>query len=215
MLIAEAMRERDARRVARLISSHVSQARVLIEAALDWRVRASSSSLGVATLHEAGGRVEDSSRACRSWSAPSRPAASLSPCPRATTRDPPRARGRRRGQRALRGELRAGPVWRAGDLLLAAARVAGVAGIVIDDGIRDYRAPACPAVGRRARCVTAQGNGQASRPPGRGRVGRPSAECWSSRCLDGVVGDRDGVCVLAAANVVDVVARGTRASATM
>jgi DNA-binding GntR family transcriptional regulator len=35
VVIAEAMRERDARRVARLISSHVLQARLLIEAALD------------------------------------------------------------------------------------------------------------------------------------------------------------------------------------
>ena len=35
VLIAEALRDRDARRVARLISSHVMQARLLIEAALD------------------------------------------------------------------------------------------------------------------------------------------------------------------------------------
>ena len=92
-----------------------------------------------------------------------------------------------------------------GELLLAAARAAGVAGIVIDDGIRDIehlRAP--PSVA--ARSVTALGTVKH-----RVRQGVGSSVALGGVLVelgDWVVGDRDGVCVLAAADVTDVVARG-------
>jgi 4-hydroxy-4-methyl-2-oxoglutarate aldolase len=92
-----------------------------------------------------------------------------------------------------------------GDLLLAAARVAGVAGIVIDDGIRDIEhLHAPPSVA--ARCVTARGTVKH-----RVRQGVGASVALGGVLVeqdDWVVGDRDGVCVLAAAKVLDVVARG-------
>jgi 4-hydroxy-4-methyl-2-oxoglutarate aldolase len=92
-----------------------------------------------------------------------------------------------------------------GDLLLAAARAAGVAGIVIDDGIRDIadlHAP--PSVA--ARSVSAQGTIKC-----RVRQGVGASVALGGVLIeqdDWVVGDRDGVCAIAAYDIADVLARG-------
>ena len=89
-----------------------------------------------------------------------------------------------------------------GDLLQAAANVRGIAGIVIDDGIRDLAQLAAPP-SIAARTVSSRGTQKrrvlSIREPVAvgGVLIRPG---------DWIVGDRDGVCVIPAARLDDLLA---------
>jgi 4-hydroxy-4-methyl-2-oxoglutarate aldolase len=90
-----------------------------------------------------------------------------------------------------------------GDLLFESARNRGIAGLVIDDGIRDVQELSAPP-SLAARGVRAQGTVKARL---RQQVGAPVAIAGQLvRPADWIVCDRDGVCVLPSEDVDRIVA---------
>jgi 4-hydroxy-4-methyl-2-oxoglutarate aldolase len=92
-----------------------------------------------------------------------------------------------------------------GEVLTVAAETAGVAGLVIDGGVRDIAALRARAFPVFARGVSMRGTRKASAPS----VGKPISLAGTPVAAgDLVVADDDGVLVLPASAVADTLARG-------